>query len=47
MIRFPFSNIPPIDIFYTANQLVESDMDRWIQYAMEDSRRELVAKYGR
>ncbi len=46
-VRFPFSNTPPIDIFSTADQLVESSMNRWVQYAINDARRDFVAKYER
>jgi hypothetical protein len=45
MIKFPFSNSPPIDIFSVADRLVESDMDRWVQYAINDARRDFVAKH--
>ncbi len=46
-IKFPFSNSPPIDIFSAADQFVESDMGRWIQYTIEDAKRDFVAKYRR
>jgi hypothetical protein len=46
-IKFPFSNSPPIDIFRAADQLVEPNMDRWIQYTINNARRDFVAKYRR
>lgn len=46
-VKFPFSNSPPIDIFSEADQLVDSNMDRWIQYTIKDARRDFVAKYRR
>ena len=34
MVRFPFSNQPPVDIFNTANQYVQENIKDWINEAI-------------
>jgi len=42
MVIFPFSNTPPIDIFFTANQYVEENIRGWIDEAIRESQKEIA-----
>lgn len=37
MVKFPFSNSPPIRIFEEANTFVDDNLDKWIDEAIDDS----------
>ena len=45
MIRFPFSNTPSIDIFSAADQLVEANMDNWMDKAVNNARKSFTVRY--
>jgi hypothetical protein len=36
MVRFPFSNVPPIEIFEDANTFVDERLDKWIEEATDN-----------
>jgi len=42
IVKFPFSNTPPIDIFYSANKYVEENINKWIDEAIKESHKEIV-----
>ena len=42
MVRFPFSNTPPIDIFADANMYVEENIKDWIDEAIRESQKEIA-----
>ena len=42
MVRFPFSNTPPIDIFNEANRYVEDNMQGWIDMAIKKANKEMA-----
>ena len=40
-VEFPFSNQPPIDIFVSANKYVDENMNKWIEEAIIESKKEI------
>ena len=42
MVRYPFSNQPPIDIFDTANTYVEENIKGWIDKAIRNTQKEIA-----
>ena len=42
MVKFPFSNTPPIDIFNEANRYVEDNMQRWIDMSIKKAQKEIA-----
>lgn len=40
MVRFPFSNSPPIRIFEDANTFVDENLDRWVNGAISSAAKE-------
>ena len=42
---YPFSNMPPIDIFSDAESFIDSNLDKWIDIAIKEADRLLVKKY--
>lgn len=40
MVRFPFSNSPPIRIFEEANNFVDDNLDKWIDEAVDNTTKE-------
>ena len=37
MVKFPFSNVPPIPIFEEANTFVDDNLDKWIEEAVDNT----------
>jgi len=42
IVRYPFSNQPPIDLFDTANRYVEENIKGWIDEAIKESQKEIT-----
>lgn len=42
LVRYPFSNRPPIDILSAADKFVNDNMDRWIEETIEEAQKEFV-----
>ena len=42
LVRYPFSNQPPIDIFGPANRYVEEEIKGWIAEAIKESQKEIT-----
>lgn len=42
MVKYPFSNSPPIDIFSSANRYVEENIKGWIDEAIKEAQKEIV-----
>jgi len=42
LVRYPFSNTPPIDIFATANEYVNEHMRKWIDEALKQAQKEIT-----
>ena len=40
-VEFPFSNQPPIDIFISANDYVNENMNKWVEEAIRESQKEI------
>lgn len=47
LVRYPFSNTPPIDIFEPVNKLVETNLKLWISDSIKDISKEYVKKEPR
>lgn len=47
LVRFPFSNTPSIDIFGTANSLVEDNLGMWVDDTLTEVIKVLGTAYGR
>jgi len=45
LVRYPFSNTPPINILEVGEIFVENNMDRWIKDALEEAQKEFVKVY--
>jgi len=41
-VEFPFSNQPPIDIFASANDYVNENINKWVEEAIRESNKEMV-----
>lgn len=37
MVKFPFSNVPPIPIFEDTNTFVDDNLDKWIEEAVDNT----------
>jgi len=46
LVVYPFSNLPPIDVFDKSNKYVEENMDRWIDESIEEFNKELQKMYN-
>lgn len=44
-VRYPFSNTPPIDILEAGNLFVNSNLNVWINNAIERSNKEVITSY--
>jgi hypothetical protein len=45
IVRYPFSNTPPIKILEEGERFVDDNMSRWIEEALEEAQKEFVTKY--
>jgi hypothetical protein len=42
IVRYPFSNQPPVDIFSEANIYVQENIKSWIDEAIKESQKEIA-----
>jgi len=42
VVKYPFSNTPPVDIFSPADDYVEENMNDWISEAIKESQKEIA-----
>lgn len=45
LVRYPFSNTPPIDIFGSAKKYVENNIEGWIEDSIKEAKKEISGKY--
>ena len=44
LVRYPFSNSPPIDVFSAGSKYVDKNIDSWVKTAIESSKNEYVIR---